>query len=88
VKCCFDAGVCCTEFGKGLYFKVVHGGRNKILNYISHLREEAPTSFSLNTVLAVFIHLKSNNLPYGVVGIDGHITYLYDWITNSKFIST
>jgi len=75
-KCCFETGEFCTEFGTGLYFKVVHKGQNMILNFISHLGEEAPTSFSLNIVLRVFIYLKSNNLPYGVVGMDGRITYV------------
>jgi hypothetical protein len=87
-KCCFDTGVCCTEFGKGLYFKAVHEGQNTIINFISHLREEEPASSSLNMVLSVFRHLKSINLPYGLVGMDGRISYVCDSIAHSEFICT
>jgi len=89
-KCHFDTGVCCTEFSKGLCFKVVHEGQNMIINFISHLREEESASFSLNMVLVVNRHLKSINLPYGVVGMDGCITYVCDSIAHStrKFICT
>jgi len=59
-----------------------------IINFISHQREEAPTSFSPNILLGVFIHLKSNNLPYGVVGMDGRITYVNEWIAYYKYICT
>ena len=61
-----------------------------IINFISHLREEESASFSLNMVLVVNRHLKSINLPYGVVGMDGCITYVCDSIDHStrKFICT
>jgi hypothetical protein len=59
-----------------------------IINFISHIREEKPASFSLNMVLGVFRHLKSINLPYGVMDMDGRITYVYDSIAYSKFICT
>lgn len=39
-------------------------------------------------VLGLFRQLKSINLLYGVVGMDGRITYVYDLIAHSKFICT
>lgn len=59
-----------------------------MIKFMSHLREEEPASFSLNIALGAFKHLKSINLPYGVVGMDGRITYVYDSIARSKFKCT
>lgn len=77
-----------TEFGKLFHFEVVHEGRGTILNFILHLREEKPGSFSLNRILDVFMNLGSINLLYGIVCIDGHITYVRDSIAHSQFICT
>ena len=61
----------CTimEFGKLFHYKVVHEGQSVILNFVSHLREEKPGSFSLNRILDVFRNLNSINLLYGIVCI-------------------
>jgi len=77
-----------TEFGKLFHFKVVHEGQSVILNFKLHLREEKTGSFSLNRVLDVFRNLDSVSLRYGMLCMDGHITYVRDSILHSQFICT
>jgi hypothetical protein len=75
-----------TEFGKSIYFKVVHEGQSVVLNSIFLLRKEKPGRFPLNMVLDIFRHLDPINLRNGIEYMDGRITYVRDSIAHSKFI--
>jgi hypothetical protein len=56
------------------------------VNFIRECAKDEPPNFSLNMLLYTFRILYRIKMPYGIVCVNGHISYVFYSICNSKFV--
>jgi hypothetical protein len=62
------------------------GERSVTVNFIRHCANDEPPNFSLNMLLYMFRNLDRVKMSYGIACINGHISYVFYSICNSKFM--
>jgi hypothetical protein len=56
------------------------------MNFLSQCANDKPGNFTLNMLLYIFRNLERVRMSYGIVCINGQISYVFDSICNSKFV--